>query len=428
MGAVLFGFLGHQADVGDVAHGGRIEGPVFDAVLDDRLVGRGVAAVGDHGHGLVELAVRAPHLPRFPDDDRHGGVDDDVAGHVQVGDALVGIDHGQGRPLGVDGLDVVLDLFARGFRQGLDLGVEVAQAVVDVDPELFEHGGMLVQGLLVEDGDRVAEEDRVRDLHHRGLQVQGQEQALGLGVLDLLLVELAQGLLAHESPGEDFAWQRVQLVFQDFDRPVLADELDLEVGALAHGHGFFVAVEIAAAHVDDPGLGIGLPGAQLMGVLLGEVLDRKRGPPVGVAFAEDGVDGAAQGLGVAGLDLPFLVVLGILGIVGQRIALRLELLDGFLELGDRGADVGQLDDVGLGRQGQLTELSQIVGDFLPFFEIIGEIGDDAAGQGNVPGFHLDARSLGEFLDDGKQGVRGQIRSLVRVRPDDLMRAHESSSG
>ena len=315
-----------------------------------------------------------------------------------------------------------------GLGQGLDLGVEVAEAVVGVEADLLERRGVLVQGVLVEDGDGVAEQDRIGDLHHRRLEVERQQQALGLGVLDLVGVEGAQGLHAHERPAEDLAVERGQLVLEDLDRAVRALELDPEVDALVHGHGLLVAVEVAARHVGDVGLVVRLPGAQLVGVLLGEVLDRERRPAVGVALAQDRVDGAAQDLGVAGLDLLLGVGLGILGIVGQLVALGLELLDGLLQLRDRGADVRQLDDVGLGRQGQLAQHGQVVGDALGLGQIVGEVGDDAAGERDVAQLDVDARPLGEALDDREKGVGGQVRRLVGLRPVDLVSGHESSFG
>ncbi len=93
--AVLLGRLGHEADVGHRAHRRRVEGAVGPAVVDDHLVDAGVAAVGDDGEGVGLLAVRAPHVARGADHRRHRGVDDDVARHVQVGDAPVRVDHGQ---------------------------------------------------------------------------------------------------------------------------------------------------------------------------------------------------------------------------------------------------------------------------------------------------------------------------------------------
>src|SRR5690606_22345710 len=64
---VFLGLLRHQADVGHAAHGRRVERPVGLAVFDDRLVDAGVAAVRDHGLGVLQFAVRIPHAPAVAD-------------------------------------------------------------------------------------------------------------------------------------------------------------------------------------------------------------------------------------------------------------------------------------------------------------------------------------------------------------------------
>ncbi len=66
------------------------------------------------------------------------------------------------------------------------------------------------------------------------------------------------------------------------------------------------------------------------------------------------------------------------------------------------------------------KLGQIVGDPLAFGQILGEVGDDPAGQGDVPGFDLDPGALGEGLDDREQGVGGQCGGFVDFGPDDLV--------
>jgi hypothetical protein len=56
----------------------------------------------------------------------------------------------------------------------------------------------------------------------------------------------------------------------------------------------------------------------------------------------------------------------VLGTRGSRhgVALGLQLGDGLLQLRDGGADVGQLDDVGLGLERQRAEFGEVVGDAL----------------------------------------------------------------
>ena len=94
-----------------------------------------VAAIRNHRLHVVQLAVGPPHLARGADRGRHRGVDDHVARHVQVGDALARIHHRQRRPRRVHRLDVGLDRALLIGRQRLDLRVDVADAVVGIDAE-----------------------------------------------------------------------------------------------------------------------------------------------------------------------------------------------------------------------------------------------------------------------------------------------------
>ena len=102
------------------------------------------------------------------------------------------------------GVQVVDDLF-RCVPGSVDFVVNAGQAIVDVDAEFVEQLAVLCEGVLVEDLDRMAEDDRVRDLHHRRLDVQREHHAGLVGILHLLFVEIAQRLLAHEHAVDDFA-------------------------------------------------------------------------------------------------------------------------------------------------------------------------------------------------------------------------------
>ncbi len=131
--------------------------------------------------------------------------------------------------------------------------------------------------------------------------------------------------------------------------PSVAAELDAERSGRADRDRPLVRPEVVDAHGGDVGLGVGGPGAHRVRVLAGVGLHRGGGPAIGVALAQDRVHGAALHPVVAGPDLALLVGGGLVGVVGEGVALGLELGDGGLQLGDRGADVGQLDDVRLGR-------------------------------------------------------------------------------
>ena len=49
VGAVFLRLLSHQTDVRDITHGGRVEGAMLAAVVHNRGVHGGVAAIGDAG-------------------------------------------------------------------------------------------------------------------------------------------------------------------------------------------------------------------------------------------------------------------------------------------------------------------------------------------------------------------------------------------
>ena len=223
-----------------------LSAPCLLAVLDDLPVHRRVAAVGDHRLRVVELPVRAPHLARLADDDRHGRVDDDVVRDVQVRDALVRVDHRERRARRVDGLDVGLDLRLLLRRQRLDLRVEVAEAVVRVHAELLERGGVLLEDVLVEDGHGVAEHDGVGDLHHGGLEVQREQDAVASS-RPRSAPRRTCAARGRSSPSVSMISPSSSGAF--FLRTVIGavggDELDPVVGRLLDRDGVLAAVEVA---------------------------------------------------------------------------------------------------------------------------------------------------------------------------------------
>ena len=81
---------------------------------------------------------------------------------------------------------------------------------------------MLLEDRGEEDLHRVAEDDRVGDLHHRGLHVQREEHALRCGVVDLLREERDERLLAHEGGVDDLTGEQRESVLQHGRRPVAA--------------------------------------------------------------------------------------------------------------------------------------------------------------------------------------------------------------
>ena len=416
--AVFLGGLRHEADVRHGAHGSRVESAVLFAEVDGGLIDAGVAAVRDDGEGVLKLALGVPHLARGADHGGHRGVHDDVARDVEVGDALVGIDHRERRAGGVGGLDVGLDLRLLVGGEGLDLTNQIAEAVPQIHAERGEGGGVFGEEVLEEDLDGVAENDRVGDLHHGGFQVDGEQDVVLFRLGDLLSEELDEGGLVEDGGVDDFAGKERGLFLEDSGRAVRGDKLDFHGGRLGHGEGFLVRVEIIAAHRADAGLGIGGPGTHRVRVFAGVFLDRLGRAAVGITLAEDGIHGAALDLVVAGAGFLLGIGLRVGGEIGDVVALGLELGDGFLELGHGRADVRQFDDVRVRLGGERAEFRQGVGDFLIRSEILRKFGKNAAGQRDVPGFHRDAGWLGERLDDRQKGISRESRRFVGLGVND----------
>ena len=156
-----------------------------------------------------------------------------------------------------------------------------------------------------------------------------------------------------------------------------------------------------------------------MRVLLGVRLHRRRRAAVGVALAQDRVHGRALDLVVAGADVALLVGGRVLRVVGQVVALLVQLGDRGLELRHRGADVRQLDDVGLGRRGQLAELGQGVGTRCCSVSRSGNWARMRPASEMSRSSTSTPAGGGERLDDRQQRLGRQRRRLVGVRVDDL---------
>ena len=71
--------------------------------------------------------------------------------------------------------------------QLVDRGQDAARPSFGFAPALRQRVAVLREHVGEVRAHGVAEDDRVRDLHHRRLQVQGEQHALLLGVGDLLL-------------------------------------------------------------------------------------------------------------------------------------------------------------------------------------------------------------------------------------------------
>ena len=265
--------------------------------------------------------------------------------------------------------------------QARDGAVERGEAVVGVDAELAEGGGVLVEDVGEEHFHDVAEDDRVGDLHHGGLQMHGEQHALTLGVRDLLGHERAQRGAAHDGGIDHRAGVERQPILENSGAAARLDQLDTGLARVGRGDGagHLGAPQVARAHGRHVGLRVGAPCSHGVRVLAGVGLHRGGGAPVGVALPQHRVDGAAFDAVVPLARVALGVGGGLVGVVGQCVAPGLELRDGRLELRQRGADVGELDDVRHRRLRQPAQVGQSVVDALLLAQSLGEGGQHAAG-------------------------------------------------
>ncbi|ETC87042.1 hypothetical protein XHC_3491 [Xanthomonas hortorum pv. carotae str. M081] len=246
-----------------------------------------------------------------------------------------------------------------------------------------------------------------------------EQHILHLGIGDLGIDEAGQCALAQHGGIDDFASLDRHFFLQHGGGAIVADEFDLQRARRCHRGGLLAAEEVAIVHVRDMRPGVAAPLAHAVRMLACVILHRQRCAAIGVAFAQHRVDRAALDLVVARLDVFFGVVLGRVRIRRQRITLALQFGDRGLELRHRGADVGQLDDVGFRRGGQRAQLTEVVGDLLRVGQVLGEQRQNAAGQRDIAGFDHDAGGIGVGIDDRQQRLRGQIRCFVGERVEDL---------
>ena len=86
---------------------------------------------------------------------------------MQVGDALIRIHHGQRRTIRQGGVEGRCDF--RTILQRIQAGINSGQAVLAIEPIGQQHVAILLEHVCEIGAHNVAENHRIRHLHHRGL-------------------------------------------------------------------------------------------------------------------------------------------------------------------------------------------------------------------------------------------------------------------
>jgi hypothetical protein len=195
--------------------------------------------------------------------------------------------------------------------------------------------------------------------------------------------------------------------------------LDPHGPRLLDRHRLLGRAEVAVAHRRDMRARARRPGTHRVWMLARVGLDRGGRSTIGVALAQHRVDRAPLDPVVAHAVRPLFVAGRLIGVVGDRVALALKFGDRRLQLRQRGADVRQLDDVGLRRLRQLAELAERVRNALLRREPLRELRENPGGERDIARLDLNVRRGGERLEHREQRLRRERRSLVGDRVEDL---------
>ena len=324
------------------------------AEINDGLVDARVTAVRNDGNDILRLTRGVPHLAALAQHRGHGCIHDDIARHMQVGDALVAIDHGDRGAMRVDRLNVRLNGRAFGFRKRGDLGNQVAKSVLDIHADPFERCSVFSKYWLEISAYGMTKDDRVRDLHHGCFQMQREKQPRDASLCNLRFKERAQLVLTQERSINDVARVELDAILEHCHGAAGADMLNTHCRGCWHGEGAFITEEIAMGHGGNVRLAVLAPCAHLVRIGACVILDGVRRAAIGVALADHRIHCAALNAVIAGLGVAFDFGLRFIHVSGDGVPLLLQFHDRRLQLRYRRADVWQLDDVGSRSQAQAT--------------------------------------------------------------------------
>ena len=173
MGTVFLCFLGHKANVWYRTECCRVYGTVGFHIVDDRFVETGISAVRNNTNGIFFVAVFVPHFSTAAYQSRHGRIHNNIGGDMEIGDTLVGVHHGN--PRSIVYRSVYIRFYFCFVRCSFNFFVQGGQTVVCIDVQGIKSRFMFCKDIFEIGFYNGSEDDRVRNLHHRGLQVRGQK-------------------------------------------------------------------------------------------------------------------------------------------------------------------------------------------------------------------------------------------------------------
>ena len=172
---------------------------------------------------------------------------------MKISDTSVGIDHSEIRPCS-DGCRNIG--FNCGFlisRQVLDFRNEISKTVFKIDSKSPENLGVFFEEILEINFNRMTKNNRVRNLHHGGFHMKGEQHSLIFRCSFLLSKETDKRRLAHAGRVDDFPGLQGNPFFKNSHRSVSRGVLNLDRSRTLDCDRFFVRSEITFGHGGDTG-------------------------------------------------------------------------------------------------------------------------------------------------------------------------------
>mmetsp|Transcript_13332 Transcript_13332/g.20566 ORF Transcript_13332/g.20566 Transcript_13332/m.20566 type:complete len:241 (-) Transcript_13332:161-883(-) len=224
----------------------------------------------------------------------------------------------------------------------------------------------------------VSKDNRVRDLHHSGFEMERSHKSLFFTGTQFFFEKGSQFLHTQTSSVDDLLVLELKTIFQNnlFSSIFLKNNFD---GAISlENSGFFAAIKVTLRHGSNVCFGVLGPVSHADGepVVHGILLNRASDSPVRVSFTKDRVNSTTSNFAVFFQDGLFFVILRVGRVVRQVVTLSLQFFNCQQQLRNRSGDVGKLDDVGAPLLGQFSQHGEGIGFSLFFCQSLRELSDD----------------------------------------------------
>ena len=231
----------------------------------------------------------------------------------------------------------------------------------------------------------MAKNDRVRNLHHSGLQVYGEQNTSRFGLFNLIGQKQIKRTARHECRIHNSARTIGDALLQNSDAAILRHQFNSCCTRLLCGQRdrFFVRKEIIARHGRHNGLAVWHPFTHRMRVGHCVIFDGNSRTTIRIAFAQNRVHRRAFNRIKTVANGFFRYGFWILWIVRNGVALVLQFLYSRHKLRRRSRNIWKLDNIGIWVFDQFAQFSKIVSLTLIRAQIVWKRRNDTACKRNI---------------------------------------------